>query len=74
MAPVFDLRLQVSGIYKPVYVIVCLKLFMVFPRIMSLVAKQQVMKAGHVQELALKYNDMTSEEKHIVLTHHQRGF
>ena len=46
----------------------------VFPLVMSSVAQQRGMMAGHVQELALKHNAMTADQKLAELRQQQRGF
>ena len=46
----------------------------VFPRMMSLVAKQRVMMAWIVRELAYGHKAMTSARKRKALRHQQRGF
>ena len=48
--------------------------FTVFPRMMSLVAKQRVMRAGLVQELALKHKALTSARKLVERKTADEGF
>ena len=48
--------------------------FIVFPLMMFLVAKQRVMMSGLVRELAHRNRAMTSARKLKELKHQQRGF
>ena len=48
--------------------------FIVFPLMMFLVAKQRVMMSGLVRELAHRHRAMTSARKLKELKHQQRGF
>ena len=46
----------------------------VFPRMLSIVAKQRVMRAGLVQELALKHKALTSARKLVERKTADEGF
>ena len=65
---------QPSNIFPFTLTLMLKKVFLVFPRMMSLVAKQRMMRAGLVQEISLKHKDMTSAWKSIAIRHQQRGF
>ena len=64
---------QPSNIFPFTLTLMLKKVFLVFPRMMSLVAKQRMMRAGLVQEISLKHKDMTSAWKSIAIRHQQRG-
>ena len=61
-------------IHSVLYVPHMKMVFIVFPRMMSLVAEQRVMMAGLLRELAHRQKAMPSAQKREAQRHQQRGF